>query len=261
MPQTMIERLFGVEGKVALVTGGTSGIGKLMAKALAEAGAKVYIVGRDEERCSKVAVELSSSGSVIALPGDLSSLSGLQKVVSAFSEWEAALHILINNAGTLEEQPLDTYSEELWDRTLSLNLKAPFFLSQALLPFLRKAGTKADPARIVNISSGHGYRISPFDHYGYTASKAGLNHLTRALAQKLAGENINVNAIAPGIFPSGLTSDFSPELVSRIEAGIPSGRVGRADDIAGSLLYLVSLAGAYTTSVVLPVDGGWAGIS
>lgn len=257
-----IADLFDVSGKTALVTGGSSGIGRMMTKGLVEAGARVYIVARSAAKCEQTARELSPDGrQVHALPGDLSTLDGIRQVVSTFSAGEERLDILVNNAGLLELEPIDEYSEETWDHALDLNLKAAFFLTQKLLPHLRRAGTAEDPARVVNIASGHGMRVSPFDHYGYTASKAGLIHLTRALAQRLARENINVNAIAPGVFATHLTADFSDELVEQIISGIPRRRFGNEEDIVGAVIYFSSRAGAYTTSTVLPVDGGWAGIA
>ncbi len=257
--QTAIADLFSLKGKTALITGGSSGIGRMMAEGLVKADAAVTIVARNESRCAETVAELSHWGHIRAIPGDLSTVVGIRKVADQFGDHP--LHILVNNAGMLEQAPIDTYGEEQWDNALDLNLKAAFFLIQALLPKLRLGGTAFDPARIVNISSGHGYRVSPFNHFGYTASKAGLIHLTRQLAQKLAAENINVNAIGPGMFATHLTAEFSDELLARIAAGIPRGRMGDADDIAGSLIYLCSRAGAYTTSTFLPVDGGWAGIS
>lgn len=254
-----IADLFSVAGKTALITGGSSGIGKMMAEGLLRAGAEVTIVARNARNCSAVVQELSALGHIRAIPGDLSTTEGIRVVAAEFGE--GSLDILVNNAGLLEQEPIDTYNELLWDNALNLNLKAAFFLIQALLPNLRRAASPTDPARIVNVSSGHGYRVSSFDHFGYTASKAGLNHLTRQLAQKLAHENVTVNAIGPGMFATALTAEFTDELVQRITSGIPRGRMGNADDISGALIYLCSRAGAYITSTFLPVDGGWAGVA
>ena len=256
-----IRNLFDVSGKTALVTGGTSGIGLMITRALLAGGARVYVVARNEEACARVAAEESANGDCLALPGDLSSLAGIEKIAALLARREERLHILANNAGIMEQTAIDEYSEELWDRALSLNLKPVFFLTQKLLPLLRGAASADDPARVINTGSGHGLRISPFGHFGYTASKAGVHHLTRALAQYLASEHINVNAIAAGVFESGMTAGFSDELVAQITSGIPNGRFGRGDDIAGAVLYLSSRAGAYVNSTVLSVDGGWAGIS
>lgn len=259
---TTSTNLFDISGKTALITGGNSGIGLMMARALVGGGARVYIVARNGATCGRVAAELSNDGGDCrALPGDLSTMAGIVAVAETLAGKEDKLHILANNAGIMQQTAVDEYSEEMWDTALDLNLKPVFFLTQKLLPQLRKAGTPADPARVINTGSGHGLRISPFGHFGYTASKAGVHHLTRALAQYLARENINVNAIAPGVFESGMTADFPQEVVDKIIAGIPTGRFGDGDDIAGAVLYLSSRAGAYVTSTVLPVDGGWAGIS
>lgn len=257
--ESAVTNLFSVAAKRALVTGGSSGIGRMMAEGLVKAGAEVTIVARNPATCADTVDELSQWGSICAIQGDLSTIGGVRAIAAAFGN--DPLDILVNNAGLLEQSPIDSYSEAMWDNALDLNLKAAFFLSQALLPNLRKAATSENPARIVNISSGHGYRVSPFDHFGYTASKAGLIHLTRQLAQKLAPDNITVNAIGPGMFATQLTADFTEDLVQRITSGIPQGRMGNADDIVGSLIYLCSRAGAYTTSIFLPVDGGWAGIA
>ena len=254
-----VAALFSVAGKVALVTGATSGIGYMMAEGLVAAGARVYIVARNPSDCARVAEELRSQGECRALPGDLATLQGIREVSAAFSRAETNLHILVNNAGIFKTQPIDEYSEELWDYTLALNTKAAFFLTQQLLPQLRSGASSDDPARIVNIGSGHGIKTSPFESYAYQTSKAGLHHLTLSLARRLAREHINVNAIAPGVFPSRLTADFDPAKVSAITANIPRGRYGNGDDMAGTLIYLCSPAGAYVTAAVIPLDGGWAG--
>jgi NAD(P)-dependent dehydrogenase (short-subunit alcohol dehydrogenase family) len=251
--------IFCVQGKSALVTGGTSGIGLMISRGLVAGGAKVTIVARNADRCASVVRELSSLGEIRAVAADVATADGRGTIAATVGA--DSLHILINNAGLLEQASVDTYGEELWDRALDLNLKAAFFLLQAVLPSLRRSASPSDPARVINISSGHGHRVSPFDHFGYTASKAGLNHLTRHLAQKLAAENINVNAVAPGIFASRQTEHFPAELMQRIESGIPRRRLGEPEDIVGAVLYLSSRAGAYVTSSVLAVDGGWAGIA
>lgn len=251
--------LFSVAGKRALITGGNSGIGKMMAEGLVKAGADVTIVARNAKNSQSTVDELSQFGTIRAISGDLSSLGGIQAVAKEYGD--GPLSILVNNAGLLEQSPVDTYTEAMWDNALDLNLKAAFFLTQALLPNLRSKANPEDPSRIVNISSGHGYRVSGFDHFGYTASKAGLIHLTRQLAQKLAPENITVNAIGPGPFATHLTSQLPPELFKQIEAAIPRRRLGDGDDITGSLIFLCSRAGAYINSVFLPVDGGWAGVA
>jgi NAD(P)-dependent dehydrogenase (short-subunit alcohol dehydrogenase family) len=255
----VISKLFSVAGKVAVITGATSGIGYMMAEGLVAAGARVYIVARNSSDCTRIAEELKSLGDCRAIPGDLATIGGIRDVALAFSKTEQHLNILVNNAGIFKTQPIDEYSEDLWDYTLALNTKAAFFLTQQLLPHLRRGASPDDPARIVNIGSGHGMRVSSFESYAYQTSKAGLHHLTRALARRLAREHINVNAIAPGVFPSRLTADFDSATVSAITGNIPRGRYGNGQDMAGTLIYLCSLAGAYVTAAVVPVDGGWAG--
>jgi len=261
MPSDVINNLFDVSGKTALVTGGTSGIGLMIARGLFDAGASVYVVGRNADPGSDATADPSRTGHWRMLRGDLSTHEGICAIAATFASQEKRLDILVNNAGLSESEQIDVYREETWDRALDLNLKAVFFLTQKLLPLLRRTGTAENPARVINIGSGHGLRVSKFEHFGYSASKAGVHHLTRALAQRLAPENINVNAIAPGVFQSRLTKDFSKELVSQIIEGIPRGRFGTDQDIVGAVIYLTSRAGAYVTSSVLSVDGGWAGIS
>lgn len=253
---SLIEQLFSLEGKVALVTGGTSGIGLMIARGLIGAGARVYIVARDAERCAAVTAELSAIGTCHAMPGDLGSVDGIAQVAQAFGQAEEKIDILVNNAGIMEQKPIGEYGEDLWDRALDLNLKAAFFLTQELLPLLRRGASSADPARVINIGSGHGLRVSNFDHFGYSASKAGIHHLTRVLALKLAPDDINVNAIAPGLFATLQTADFSDDLVDRIVSVIPRRRFGEESDMIGAALYLCSRAGAYATGVILPIDGG-----
>ena len=260
MEKTDISGLFSVEGKIALVTGGTAGIGRMMAEALVIAGAKVYLVARNAHDCAAVRQALSIKGDCHEIPGDLSTLPGIHGVVSAFSKAEASLDILVNNAGIFVAKPIDEFSEDLWDRSLDLNLKAAFFLTQQLLPHLRQGAKGNDRARVINIGSGHGIRTAAFESYAYQASKAGLHHLTRVMAQRLAAEGINVNAIAPGVFPSRLTAPFSEAAVAAIIERIPVGRYGDERDIAAALLYLSSRASSFVTAIVLPVDGGFSGI-
>ncbi len=221
MPSDVINDLFDVSGKTALVTGGTSGIGLMIARGLFDAGARVYVVARNADPGSDATADPSRTGHWRAMRGDLSTHEGICAIADTFASQETRLDILVNNAGLSESEQIDVYREETWDRALNLNLKAVFFLTQKLLPLLR----------------------------------------TRALAQRLAPENINVNAIAPGVFQSRLTKGFSKELVSQITEGIPRGRFGTDQDIVGAVIYLTSPAGAYVTSSVLSVDGGWAGIS
>lgn len=242
-------RFFSVAGKVALITGGTSGIGRMMAEALAAAGAKVTVVARSADDCAATAKALDCR----AIQADIASLDGIASLVRQFEEVEDHLDILVNNAGLFRVEQIEALTEGEWDEVQSINVKAPFFLVQRFLPLLRNAAKPEAPARIVNISSGHGLRISSLESFSYQASKAGLIHLTRGLAKRLAGEAITVNSIAPGVFPSRLTEKLDE---AQIAKGVPLGRYGQAAEIAGTLIYLCSRAGAYTTGTVIPVDGG-----
>lgn len=251
--------LFSVSGKLAVVTGASSGIGLMIARGLVEAGAKTYIVARNEETLRQRVEELSESGECIGISADLSLMPGLRLVADRLKESETGLDILINNAGVLWDMPIDDYTEEAWNASIDLNVKPVFFLTQQLLPLLRQAADKDDPSRIINIGSSDGIQVSSREHYGYFASKAGIHHLTRAMAGRLSREHITVNAIAPGPFPAGMTSGFPPEIVQMAIDGIPRGRFGTPEDIVGTVLYLASRAGAFTTAAVIPLDGGWSG--
>lgn len=247
--------LFSVQGKVALVTGGTSGIGLMVARGLVERGATVYIVARDVQACRETTAELSKRGVCRAVPGDLSTMDGIEAAVGELKSQEPALHVLVNNAGIMYEAPIEEFAEEGWDNVIDLNLKSVFFLTQRLLPLLRMAATPAEPASVINIGSVGGLRVGPKPNYSYQAAKAGLHHLTSSLAKRLGPEHITVNAIAPGAFPSRLTQ-IPEAMLAGVEAVIPRRRVGEANDITGAVLYFASRAGAYTTGTILPVDGG-----
>ena len=202
-----MKNLFSVEGKVALVTGGSRGIGFMIARGFVENGVKTYISARKADVCDQAAAELGKHGSCVSLPADLSRADGLAKLVAAVREREPKLHILVNNAGANWAEPIDAYGEGGWDKVVDTNLKAPFFLTRELLPLLRAAGTAVDPARVINIASIDGMHVPGLETYAYSSSKAGLIHLTRVLARRLAGENINVNAIAPGPFESKMMAE------------------------------------------------------
>lgn len=249
-----MDRLFSVAGKVVLVTGGTSGIGQMIARGFVERGARTYIVGRDPKTCQVAAAELSLYGACRALPGDLSTQAGLSAVVLDFASRESALDVLVNNAGTMYEAPLESFSESGWDEVVDLNLKSVFFLTQKLLPLLRKAA-EGGAASVINIGSVGGLRVGPKENYAYQAAKAGLHHLTGSLARRLGPENITVNAIAPGFFPSRLTQPAQEQLRA-ILAAVPRRRIGEPDDIVGAAVYLASRAGTYVTGAVIPVAGG-----
>lgn len=253
-----IAELFGIDGKVALVTGGSRGIGLMIARGFVEAGAKVYVSSRKADACEAAAAELSKTGECIALPADLSSEVGCNTLAAQIAEREGALHILVNNAGATWGAPIADYPDAAWDKVMATNVKAPFFLTRALLPQLRKAASADDPARVIMIGSIDGIRISEFEHYAYPASKAAIHMLARDLAHKLVGEQITVNAIAPGLFPSKMTnflfaSEHADDVIAKT---VPMGRAGRPDDMAGIAIFLASRAGSYLTGAVIPVDGG-----
>jgi len=253
-----MKNLFSVEGKVALVTGGSRGIGFMIARGYVENGVKTYISARKADQCEQAAAELGQYGSCVALPADLSRSDGLAKLVAALREREAKLHILVNNAGANWAEPIDAYGEPGWDKVVDTNLKAPFFLTRELLPLLRAAGTAVDPARVINIASIDGMHVPGLETYAYSSSKAGLIHLTRVLARRLAGENINVNAIAPGPFESKMMAETLRVFGDAIKQSCPRGRIGEPEDMAGAAIFLASRASAYVTGALLPVDGGIA---
>lgn len=256
----MLKKLFSLEGKVALVTGGSSGIGGMISEGLVSAGAKVYIVARNVEKGVAKAKELSQMGQCEYIEGDLSSIAGIEAVVAEVQGRESKLDILVNNAGLLTLESIDEVTEAGWDGPMNTNLKAVFFLIQKSLPLLRAAGSEESPARIINIGSAAGSDPADIEYYSYCASKAGVHHLTRALAHRLAADHINVNAIAPGVFPTDIGYEPPEEVRQFILNGIPLKRLGMLEDIAGSVVYLASRAGGYTTGILLPVDGGkvWA---
>ena len=248
--------LFSVEGKTAVVTGGSRGIGLMIARGFVEGGARVYVSSRKAAVCEEVAGELSRVGECVALPADLSSEAACEALAAAVEERERRVHVLVNNAGATWGAPLEEYPGAAWDKVLDLNLKAPFFLTRAMLPLLEAAAAPDDPARVVNVGSIDGLRVPPMPTYAYSASKAGLHQLTRALARELGPRGITVNAIAPGPFESKMMAETLRVFGDQIAAAAPLGRIGRPDDMAGAALYLASRAGAYVTGVVLPVDGG-----
>jgi NAD(P)-dependent dehydrogenase (short-subunit alcohol dehydrogenase family) len=250
--------LFAVKGKTAVVTGGSRGIGLMIARAYVEAGARVYISSRKAEVCEQVAEELSRTGECVAVPADLSGEQECRRLAAAVADRERQLHILVNNAGATWGAPLAEYPAPAWDKVLDLNLKAPFFLTRALLPLLEAAATPDDPARVINVGSIDGLTVPTFPTYAYAASKAGLHHLTRVLARELGPSGITVNAVAPGPFESKMMAQTLREFGDQIAAASPLGRIGRPDDIAGVALFLAGRAGAYVTGAVIPVDGGIA---
>ena len=246
--------LFSLAGRCALVTGGSRGIGRMIAAGFLKAGARVYISARKAEACDKTAAELSSLGRCVSLPADISTPEGVKALVEAFGKHESALDILVNNAGAAWGESFDTFPEKGWDKVVDLNLKTPFFLTQALFEPLRKAAAK-QPAKVINIASIDGISVNPQETYSYAASKAGLIQLTRRMALRLVKDNIVVSAIAPGAFASDMNRiarDHAEETAKRI----PAGRIGVDDDMAGAAIYLASRAGDYVVGSTLVVDGG-----
>jgi NAD(P)-dependent dehydrogenase (short-subunit alcohol dehydrogenase family) len=255
----MIEGLFSLDGKVALVTGGTSGIGAMIARGYVESGARVYVASRKADACEQVAKELSAFGTCLPLPADLSSVDGVRQLAGQLAEREPKLHVLVNNAGANWAAPLGQYPESGWDKVMDLNLKAIFFLTEALIPSLEAAATDTDPARVINTASIDALNVPALDTFAYSASKAGVVHMTRVLAGKLARKRITVNSIAPGPFESKMMKVTLERFGNNIAAQNPLGRIGRAEDMAGAAIYLASRAGAYVTGVNLVVDGGITG--
>jgi NAD(P)-dependent dehydrogenase (short-subunit alcohol dehydrogenase family) len=252
--------LFSVHGKVAVVTGGSRGIGLMIARGLLAAGARVYISSRKADACAAAAAELSTSGECFAIPADLSGKPGAEHLRDQLAVREERLHILVNNAGVTWGAPVDDFPEMGFDKVIDTNVKGVFFTTSVLLPMLRAAATADDPARVINIGSVDGISVPVHESFPYSASKAAVHMLTRHLARRLAAENINVNAIAPGLFPSKMTAFMfeSPEMEVALLERIPTGRAGTQEDIAGTVIYLSSRAGAYLTGAVIPVSGGVA---
>jgi NAD(P)-dependent dehydrogenase (short-subunit alcohol dehydrogenase family) len=251
------DELFAIRGKVALVTGGTSGIGLMIARGLVRRGVKTYIVGRDLAGTQALAAQLSTEGTCIGLAADLADAHGPQRLADELARHEPRLHILINNAGASESGKIDTVSLEDWDKVMNVNLRAGFFLIQRLLPQLRAAATAHDPARIINIGSIGGLHIPNWDAFPYGASKAALHHMTRALTKRLGKDHIAVNAIAPGPFPSRLTNTDSEAVKKSVQTYIPLQRPGEPEDIEGLVVFLSSRAGAYVNGTTIPLDGGY----
>ena len=248
--------LFSVEGKIVLVTGGSRGIGLMIARGFVENGARVYISSRKAEVCDEVAAELSKLGTCSALPADLATEAGCNRLGDELASRESALHVLVNNAGANWGAPIETFPDSAWDKVLALNLKSVFQLTRRLLPQLEKAASDDDPARVINVGSIDGLQVPDLDTFSYSASKAAVHQLTRVLAKKLAPRRITVNAIAPGPFESKMMEQTLRNFGELIVKSCPLGRIGTPEDMAGVAIYLSSRAGAYLTGAVIPVDGG-----
>ena len=250
--------LFDLTGKRALVTGGTRGIGLMMARGLLQAGARVVISSRKADACDEARATLSSFGDVEAIPADLSRHDECLRLAEQVTVDGQDLDILVNNAGATWGEPLESFPDSAWDKVLDLNLKSPFWLVQALLPALRGTATAADPSRIINVGSIDGLRPSQLPVYSYGSSKAALHQLTRMLARELGPQHITVNAVAPGPFQSKMMAATLDAFGEQIAAAAPLRRIGRDDDMAGIAVFLASRAGSYLTGAVIPVDGGLA---
>lgn len=247
--------LFSVEGRTALVTGGSRGIGRMIAEGLLSAGAKVYISSRKADACDTTAEELSQFGECISLPADVSTAEGVAGLVRAYADREETLDILVNNAGAAWGAGFDEFPEHGWDKVMDLNVKAPFFLAQALKPMLVQAhGRTGKLSKIINIASIDGLSLNPLETYSYHASKAGVIHLTKRMAVRLAPEGIAVSAIAPGAFASEMNRE-ARDHGDEISKSIPAGRIGVDEDMAGAAVYLASRAGDYVMGDVVVVDG------
>ena len=254
----MASDLFSLAGKTALVTGGSRGIGRMIACGLLDAGASVVISARKQHELDIAVSELSEHGQVIAIQSDLSSNEGCRALADQVEAHFPALNILVNNAGAAWGMPFEEFTEAGWDRVMDTNVKSVFFLTQMLHNSLKAAGTAEDPARVINVGSVDGLHVNPMDTFPYSTSKAGVHHLTRVLARKLGPHQITVNAIAPGPFESKMMASTLNAFGDAIARSSPLGRIGRPDDMAGVAVYLSSRAGAYVTGAVIPVDGGIA---
>jgi NAD(P)-dependent dehydrogenase (short-subunit alcohol dehydrogenase family) len=251
----MNDDLFSLAGRSALVTGGSRGIGRMIAVGFLKAGARVYISARKAEACDATARELAALGRCVSLPADVSTPEGVHALVAAYAKHEPTLDILVNNAGAAWGESFDTFPEKGWDKVVDLNLKTPFFLTQALIGPLRQAATATRPAKVINIASIDGISVNPQETYSYAASKAGLIQLTRRMALRLAQDHIVVSAIAPGAFASDMNRD-ARDRADAIKQRIPVRRIGVDDDMAGAAIYLASRAGDYVVGSTLVVDGG-----
>jgi 2-deoxy-D-gluconate 3-dehydrogenase len=254
----MLSDLFSLKGRTALITGGSRGIGRMIAAGFIAQGAKVYISSRKAAACDSTAAELSADGGrCVSLPQDVSTVEGCRALAAAYARHESSLDILVNNAGAAWLAEFDTFPESGWDKVVDLNVKSPFFLTQAVAPALRAAASKDRPAKVINIASIDGIRPNPQETYSYQASKAGLIHLTRRMAARLIEDNICVNAIAPGAFASEMNRtarDHAEEVAQRI----PARRIGTDEDMQGVAIFLASRAGDYAVGITIAVDGGIA---
>ena len=253
----MIDDLFSLKDRVALVTGGSRGIGRMIAAGFLAAGAKVYITSRKAEPCAATASELSSAGTCISIPHDISTLEGCRALTADYLAREAQLDILVNNAGAAWGAPFEEFPEHGWDKVMNLNVKSPFFLTQLLHGALARAASVERPAKVINIASIDGIRLNPLETYSYHASKAALIYLTRRMASRLVKDLIVVSAIAPGPFASEMNR-AARDHAERVASRTPLRRIGRDSDMAGAAIFLASRAGDYVVGDTIAVDGGIA---
>jgi len=256
-----MKNLFDVSGKVALVTGGSRGIGEMIAEGFVANGVKTYISARKAEACDATAARLSEQGECISIPADLATAAGIQRLADEIKSREGQLDILVNNAGATWGAPIEEFPEAAWDKVMDINVKGVFFLTQALIALLEASGSADDPARIINIGSVDGLNVNHLPTFSYGPSKAAVHHLTRTLAAHLADRKITANAIAPGPFPSKMTAGIQQSMGDMITEAVPLKRWGEPSDMAGTAIFLASKAAAYLSGVIIPVDGGIIGCS
>jgi NAD(P)-dependent dehydrogenase (short-subunit alcohol dehydrogenase family) len=248
-----LEGVFSLDGRVALVTGGSRGIGRMIAEGFIAMGVRVYVSSRKAEACQRTAAELGSN--CIPLPADLSTIAGCEGLAEELKANESALDILVNNAGFVWGAAFEDFPEAGWDRVMDLNVKTPFFLTQKLHSLLKAAASPVRPSKVINIGSVDGMRINPWETYSYHASKAAILYLTRRMAARLIGDGIVVSAIAPGAFASDMNR-AARDRAEEAASVIPAGRVGRQEDIAAAAIYLAARSGDYVVGDTLTVDGG-----
>lgn len=257
-----MQNLFSVQGKIAVVTGGSSGIGAMIAEGFVKNGVKTYITARNEERLQDAVDTFAEHGECIGIASNLSTNDGVKAFAGELKSRESRIDILVNNAGATWGAEVDEFPESGWDKVMDLNVKSIFFLTQELLAALRAAGTDEDPARVINIGSINGISHPHMDNYSYSASKAAVHQLTRHLGADLAPQNINVNAIAPGFFPSKMTAHMlADDNEQAMASGLPRRRLGTAEDAAGTAIYLSSRASAWMTGHTLVLDGGYIAVA